>query len=162
MPKPPSEALPMTTKNGRTLTRTLLLLGLVCSSPMGVQAQGRGNGRGNGSGGGGGGGGGDRVEATATVMGVDVTLSADMRTQILNYYAAHPVADAQSLPPGIRRNLARGKPLPPGIAKKMAPPELASRVRLRDGYQLVEVGLDVFLVEVATNVVHDVLMDVIR
>ena len=148
----------MTTKNGKTLTRTLLLLGLVCSIPMAVQAQGRGNGRGNGGGGGGGG----RVEATATVMGVDVTLSADIRTQIQSYYTAHPVADAQSLPPGIRRNLARGKPLPPGIAKKVAPPELASRVRLRDGYELVEVGLDVFLVEVATNVIHDVLMDVVR
>lgn len=148
----------MTTRNGKTLRRTLLLLGLVCSIPMAVQAQGRGNGRGNGGGGGGGG----RVEATATVMGVDVTLSADMQTQIQNYYTAHPVADAQSLPPGIRRNLARGKPLPPGIAKRVAPPELASRVRLRDGYELVEVGLDVFLVEVATNVIHDVLMDVVR
>jgi hypothetical protein len=95
-------------------------------------------------------------------MGVTVTLSADMQTQIQNYYTAHPVADAQSLPPGIRRNLARGKPLPPGIAKKVAPPELASRVRLRDGYVLLEVGLDVFLVEVATNLIHDVLMDVVR
>jgi len=151
----------MTTKNGKTLKRTLLLLALVCSIPMAVQAQGRGNGRGNGGNRGGGDVGG-RVEATATVMGVDVTLSADMRTQIQDYYTAHPVADAQSLPPGIRRNLARGKPLPPGIAKKVAPPELASRVPLRHGYELVEVGLDVFLVEVATNVIHDVLMDVVR
>jgi hypothetical protein len=44
----------------------------------------------------------------------------------------------------------------------MVPPDLASRVHVREGYALVEVGLDVFLVEVATNVVHDVLMDVIR
>ncbi len=152
----------MKTKHRKTLTRTFLLLGLVCSIPMAVQAQGRGNGRGNGNGNGHGNGGGGHVEATTTLLGVDVTLTADMRAQIQSYYAAHPVADAQSLPPGIRRNLARGKPLPPGIAKKVAPPELASRVRLRDGYALVEVGLDVFLVEVATNVIHDVLMDVVR
>jgi hypothetical protein len=95
-------------------------------------------------------------------MGVEVTLSADMRSQIQDYYTAHPVSSAEALPPGIRRNLARGKPLPPGIAKRMAPPELTSRVRVRDGFELVEVGFDVFLVEVATNVVHDVLMDVVR
>jgi hypothetical protein len=66
------------------------------------------------------------------------------------------------LPPGIRRNLARGKPLPPGIAKRNVPAELRSRVGIADGYELVEVGLDVFLVEVATSIIHDVLMDVIR
>jgi hypothetical protein len=35
-------------------------------------------------------------------------------------------------------------------------------VGIADGYELVEVGLDVFLVEVATSIIHDVLMDVIR
>ena len=152
----------MKTENRRTLTRMLLVVGLVCATPMVVQAQGRGNARGNGGGNGTGGGSGAVVEATTTVMGVDVTLSAGMRTQIQDYYAAHPVANAEALPPGIRRNLARGKPLPPGIAKKVAPAELASRVQLRPGYELVEVGLDVFLVEVATGVIHDVLMDVVR
>ncbi|MEF3088100.1 hypothetical protein VLL29_20920, partial [Bacillus altitudinis] len=28
------------------------------------------------------------------------------------------IGPAQSLPPGIRKNLVRGKPLPPGIAKR--------------------------------------------
>ena len=132
----------------------------VCATPVAVQAQGRGNGNGRGHGGGGG----HRaeVEATANVMGVEVTLSADMRNEIQSFYAARPASNAESLPPGIRRNLARGKPLPPGIAKKVAPADLRSRVRLREGYELVEVGLDVFLVEVATNMIHDVLMDVIR
>ena len=32
----------------------------------------------------------------------------------------------KSLPPGIRKNLARGKPLPPGIAKQVAPNSLRS------------------------------------
>jgi len=99
---------------------------------------------------------------TVEVSLAGVTLSAELSTQIRSFYASRPVSNVESLPPGIRRNLARGKPLPPGIAKRSAPPELASRVHLRDGYELVEVGVDVFLVEVATNVVHDVLMDVIR
>jgi hypothetical protein len=91
-----------------------------------------------------------------------VTLSVDLTTQIRDFYASHPASNVEALPPGIRRNLARGKPLPPGIAKRSPPAELVSHVHLRDGYQLVEVGVDVFLVEVATNIVHDVLMDVIR
>ena len=31
---------------------------------------------------------------------------------------------AEPLPPGIAKNVARGKPLPPGIAKKVLPPDL--------------------------------------
>ena len=52
--------------------------------------------------------------------------------------------------------------LPPGIAKQVAPAGLRSRVRLPDGYEIIEVGLDVLLVEIATSIVHDVLMDVVR
>ena len=66
------------------------------------------------------------------------------------------------MPPGIRRRLERGRPLPPGIAKKMPPPELQSRVELPAGFEIVEVGLDVLLVESATNIVHDVLQDIVR
>ena len=52
--------------------------------------------------------------------------------------------------------------LPPGIAKRSPPPEILARVDLPGGYELVEVGLDVVLVEAATGIIHDVLMDVIR
>ena len=93
--------------------------------------------------------------------GGTVELSATIVTKIHEYYDSHAV-QAEALPPGIRRRLAQGKPLPPGIAKKVAPRELHSMVELPDGYQLMEVGLDVLLVEVATNVVHDILTDVIR
>ena len=93
--------------------------------------------------------------------GGTVDLSVEVVTRIQEYYDSHRV-EAEALPPGIRRRVAQGKPLPPGIARKMAPEELHSMVSLPDGYRLMEVGLDVVLVEVATNVVHDVLMGVIR
>ena len=134
----------------------LLTVAMAGTVPAAAEAQGRGNARGRGNG---------EPEPTvqaAVVVSAPVGLSVELRTQILDFYAARPPSNVEALPPGIRRNLERGKPLPPGIAKKMAPPELASRVQLREGYALVEVGLDVFLVEVATNIVHDVLMDVIR
>lgn len=91
-----------------------------------------------------------------------ITLTRDMRASILDWYSLHPVGNVEALPPGIRKRLARGKPLPPGIAKQVAPAGLRSRVRLPDGYQIIEVGLDVLLVEVATSVVHDILMDAVR
>lgn len=118
---------------------------LITASPVDLEAQGRG--------------------ARATVAEVSVggiELTVDARTRIRDYYAARPVGNGDGLPPGIRRNLARGKPLPPGIAKKSAPADLQASLRIAEGYEIVEVGLDVFLVEVATNVIHDVLMDVIR
>lgn len=93
---------------------------------------------------------------------VSVELSTDVESRIRDFYASRPAVEAEALPPGIRRRLERGKPLPPGIAKKTAPPELRSRVEVPAGYEIVEVGLDVLLVEVATSIVHDVLMDVIR
>ena len=91
-----------------------------------------------------------------------IALAQDAQTEIRKWYSQNPVGNVDALPPGIRKRLARGKPLPPGIAKQFAPDGLRSRIRLPDGYEIIEVGLDVLLVEVATNVVHDVLMDVVR
>lgn len=92
----------------------------------------------------------------------DTTLSVEMKTRIRDFYTEHHPTRTKALPPGIRRNLQRGKTLPPGIAKKSVPNELRTRLLIAEGYELVEVGLDVILVEVATNVIHDVLMDIIR
>jgi hypothetical protein len=66
------------------------------------------------------------------------------------------------LPPGIEKNLARGKPLPPGIAKQTLPYELRRALPpVRDGYERVIVGGKVLLVEIATQVIHDALSDAI-
>jgi hypothetical protein len=122
-----------------------------------ASAQGRGRGRG---GGGGGGGGGD--PEPAVTISASISLSVGDRERITAFYASSEPRGAEALPPGIRRNLARGKPLPPGIAKRQVPDRLRTAVVLRPGFEIVEVGLDVFLVEVATGMVHDVLMDIVR
>ena len=96
-----------------------------------------------------------------TVLRAD-TLAAAARDRIRAYYDAHPTSDAEALPPGIRMNLARGKPLPPGIAKKVAPAALRRDLPIDDGYELVEVGPDVLLVEAATDLVVDIVRDVLR
>lgn len=66
----------------------------------------------------------------------------------------------QALPPGIRKNLTRGKPLPPGIAKKMVPGSLLARLPSYPGYEWRIAGTDLILISIATAVVADVLYDV--
>ena len=66
----------------------------------------------------------------------------------------------QPLPPGIRKNLARGKPLPPGIAKKYAPAPMVTRLPAHPGHEWRVVGTDLVLVAIATAVVVDILVDV--
>lgn len=69
---------------------------------------------------------------------------------------------SQGLPPGIEKNLARGKSLPPGIAKQQLPGDLARRLPpVRDGYERVVIDGRVLLVEIATQVIHDILVDAI-
>ena len=68
----------------------------------------------------------------------------------------------QSLPPGIRNNLARGKPLPPGIAKKMAPHGMLGRLPQHAGYEWQVAGTDLILVQIGTAIVSDVLKVVFR
>ena len=114
-------------------------------------------GRGRGGGGGGNGGGGVSVEFTA-----EISFSLGDRDQIRAHYASNPNPALEPLPPGVRKNLGRGKPMPPGIAKRFLPGALRSSLSIPERYQVVEVGWDVFLVEAATGIIHDVLMDVIR
>ena len=67
-----------------------------------------------------------------------------------------------SLPPGIKKNLARGKPLPPGIAKKRVPSGMLSRLPEHAGYEWRIAGTDLILVAVATGMVADGLCGVFR
>ncbi len=67
-----------------------------------------------------------------------------------------------SLPPGIRKNLARGKPLPPGIAKKMVPGAMLGRLPVYPGYEWRMLGTDLVLIYLAQDLVADILIDVFR
>ena len=85
----------------------LLLAGLMAAD---VAAQGKSQARGRGNGG---------SETTS----VTVVFREGDRVTFHDYFVAHKIT-AQSLPPGIAKNVARGKPLPPGIAKRAVPAEL--------------------------------------
>lgn len=79
--------------------------------PVGLDAQGQGQGRGRGGG------------QAETQTSVTVVFRDSDRDTFYNYFVQHKIV-AQPLPPGIAKNVARGKPLPPGIAKRALPPDL--------------------------------------
>jgi len=83
------------------------------------------------------------------------------RHEIVQYFQARPVA-TKRLPPGIAKNLARGKPLPPGIAKKFLPQDLNASLPAHPGYERIIVGSDVLLIDAATQVVADILRGVLH
>ncbi|MDT8340012.1 MAG: anti-virulence regulator CigR family protein [Longimicrobiales bacterium] len=121
----------------------LIAAAFLALSPHSAAAQGRGG----------------QAEARS---GAGISFTVEIQTGIREFYAARGTTGARTLPPGMRQRLQKGKPLPPGIAKQVAPPALLERVAVPRGYELVEAGVDVLLVEVATGIIHDVLMDVIR
>jgi hypothetical protein len=83
------------------------------------------------------------------------------RNTIVKYFNKNPIS-ANTLPPGIAMNLARGKPLPPGIAKRTLPPELISTLPVRPGYEYLAVGNDVVLVNTTTDIIADVISNVLK
>lgn len=106
--------------------------------------------------------------AFAAELSVDVRFSSNEASIIRAYYdqgkekQKPPGKGRQQLPPGIAKNLDRGKPLPPGIAKQVLPNDLIGRLPpARDGYERVIVDGKVVLVEIATQVIRDVLTDII-
>ena len=104
--------------------------------------------------------------AEAADAGVSVSFS-DAEVRIITaWYNDHEPRKSgkgkSGLPPGIAKNLARGKSLPPGIAAQHLPQELQRALPAAPaGYDRIIVDGKVLLVEAATRVIHDVLMDVV-
>ena len=63
----------------------------------------------------------------------------------------------KSLPPGIAKNLARGKPLPPGIAKKAVPGSMLNQLPYYPGYEWEVIGDNLVLIALSTAIVTSVI-----
>lgn len=74
-----------------------------------------------------------------------------------DYYRTHREA-VKPLPPGIAKNLARGKPLPPGIARTRVPDAVLVRLPWRPpGYNFFLVGDRVVMLD-GKGLVADILL----
>jgi hypothetical protein len=74
----------------------------------------------------------DTKDSKDADVSVNFTFNSGDHDTFRNYFRTNKIT-AEPLPPGIAKNLARGKALPPGIAKKAFPNDLVrglgSRVR---------------------------------
>ena len=161
----------------RTLKAAVaLVIGLaVCAAPV-YANPGNGNGNGNGYGHGGGQGNGNHGNNVAhgnkgpgnaksknehghrKNAGKPDRVDADInfsraRSLAVNY----GLVGYQSLPPGIAKKVARGKPLPPGIAKKALPASMLNDLPYYPGYEWRAVGDDLVLIALSTAVVTAVI-----
>ena len=106
-----------------------------------------------------------QLTASAADLEVSVRFSSKEISVIHDFYRDYDGGGKNKnkpLPPGIAKNLARGKRLPPGIAKRSLPSDLVVQLPpVADGYERIAVAGKILLVEIATQVVHDILVDVI-
>lgn len=136
-------------------------LSLSSAPSMANPGNGNGNGGGHGNSGGNHGNSGDDGPANKgskaktgrdNLVSVNVTYDR-IRPLAVNY----GLTGYQSLPPGIAKNLARGKPLPPGIAKKAVPASLLEQLPSYPGYEWRIAGNDLVLIALSTAIVASVI-----
>jgi hypothetical protein len=97
--------------------------------------------------------------ATSLPATADVGVSVEFSDEEIRIIGKHK---DKGLPPGVAKNLARGKPLPPGIAKQQLPDGLVHALPAPPrGYERIIVDGKVLLVDVATQVIHDILTDIV-
>jgi hypothetical protein len=72
----------------------------------------------------------------------------------------HGLTGYRSLPPGIQRNLARGKRLPPGLERRGVPGGMLDQLPRVDGHEWRVAGRDLILVAIGTLIVVEILDDV--
>ncbi len=93
---------------------------------------------------------------------VDLLLAGITRAEARRWARESGLVNMRALPPGIQKNLARGKPLPPGIAKQTLPRGMLAHLPHYAGYDWIRAGSDLLLVVTATQVIADVISDVFR
>lgn len=74
-----------------------------------------------------------------------------------SYAVNYGLVGYKALPPGIAKNVARGKPLPPGIAKKTLPASMINDLPYYPGYEWRAVGHDLVLVAISTAIVTSII-----
>ena len=105
-----------------------------------------------------------RVSGTVSAGPVSVTLSAEQSATVRAWYGQSATGNGRGrgggLPPGIARNLERGKPLPPGIAKQHLPQNVLVQLPSPGtGLEYIVVAGKLLLVEAATQIVRQILLD---
>ncbi|KLP55358.1 membrane protein [Enterobacter genomosp. O] len=157
-------------------TALAVVLSLTFATAPVMANPGNGNGNGHGNGGGQGNGGnhgnsdthGNKQNNGQENPGkANKNVSDDVNARVSFDHARHlalnyGLTGYESLPPGIAKNLARGKPLPPGIAKKTVPASMLGQLPSYPGYEWRVVGDDLVLIALSTAVVTTIINGVFK
>lgn len=102
-----------------------------------------------------------RKDSKATDVSVQstVVLATDSELRIIREYYTAVGHKPKPLPPGIAKNLARGKRVPPGIMRTRLPNELLVKLPRREGYEWA-IANDVVLLIDVTGIVRDIVRDI--
>lgn len=73
-----------------------------------------------------------------------------------NNFRSQVCSGYKPLPPGIKKNLAKGKPLPPGIAKRNVPASILSTLPRHSGQEWNLIGSDFVSVVIKSGIVGDI------
>jgi hypothetical protein len=112
-----------------------------------------------------------RSDGVSTAALVATIISATERVLIGDYVqkakSSHNglppgLAKRDRLPPGLQKQIQRNGSLPPGLAKRGLPGDLRGQLPHRRGQDYRVVGNDIVLIETATNVILDIMKNVLR
>lgn len=155
-------------------TALAVVLSLIFATAPALANPGNGNGHGNGQGNGGGHGnsnagnqGNKHNNGNSNPGKSNKSVRDDADSRVSFDHARHlalnyGLTGYDSLPPGIAKNLARGKPLPPGIAKKAVPASMLGQLPSYPGYEWRIVGEDLVLIALSTAIVTTIINGVFR
>lgn len=106
------------------------------------------------------------IAGASIAVATTVSFSATDATVVRAYYSGAKRGRGRNAsggwPPGIAKNIERGKPLPPGIVRQHVPADLLVRLPVPpSGLEYFVVAGKLLLVEAATQVVHQVLLDAV-
>lgn len=95
---------------------------------------------------------------------LDTVFTALERELIGDYYSSNYGGryDRGGLPPGLQKQLDRNGRLPPGLEGRALPPGLAKKLPYREGTYRRVIDNDVYLIQRGTNLILDIIRDVIR
>lgn len=102
----------------------------------------------------------DRENGHGNQDSLNLALSLISASDARNLARSTGATGYKPLPPGIQKNLARGKPIPPGIQKTRMPDGFLNKLPRQTGYEWRNAGTDLVLVQAGTEIVADVLMNV--
>ncbi len=97
--------------------------------------------------------------ATDRLLG---TVISAVERALIGDYVEKTRVSGKPLSPGLRKHIERTGRLPPGLEKRRLPGDLRALLPLRSGQDYRVVGNDIVLIEIATELILDVMKDVLR